>query len=93
MPNANRTRAILAAQKVRRVDDPKALEQALKLTPEQRREMYAPKPATSAPKSLQGSEWVRAWRTVERLTYGLTALSALMFGGLIIEESKKSLKQ
>ena len=52
MPNANRTRAILAAQKVRRVDDPKAIEQALKLTPEQRREMYAPKPATAAPQHL-----------------------------------------
>jgi hypothetical protein len=93
MPNANRTRAILAAQKVRRVDDPKAIEQALKLTPEQRREMYAPKPATSAPQHTQGAEWVRAWRTVEKITYGLTAFSALIFGGLIVGESKKSVKQ
>ena len=93
MPNANRTRAILAAQKVRRVDDPKAIEQALKLTPEQRREMFAPKPATAAPRELQGGEWVRAWRTVEKITYGLTAFSALIFGGLIVGESKKSVKQ
>lgn len=93
MANANRTRAILAAQKVRRVDDPKAIEQALKLTPEQRREMYAPKPATAAPRELQGGEWVRAWRTVEKITYGLTAFSALIFGGLIVGESKKSVKQ
>ena len=93
MPNANRTRAILAAQKVRRVDDPKAIEQALKLTPEQRREMYAPKPATAAPQHLGGSEWVRAWRTVEKITFGLTAFSALIFGGLIVGESKKSVKQ
>lgn len=91
--NAARQRAILAAQKVRRVDDPKAIEQALKLTPEQRREIYAPKPASAAPKHLRGNEWVTAWRTVERITYGLTALSALLFGGLIIGESKKSIKQ
>ena len=93
MPNANRTRAILAAQKVRRVDDPKAIEQALKLTPEQRREMFAPKPATAAPQHLQGNEWIRAWRTVEKITYGLTAFSALIFGGLIVGESKKSVRQ
>jgi len=93
MPNANRTRAILAAQKVRRVDDPKAIEQALKLTPEQRREMYAPKPATAAPQHLGGSEWVRAWRTLEKVTYGLTAFSALLFGGLVAGESKKAIKK
>ncbi len=93
MPNANRARAILAAQKVRRVDDPKAIEQALKLTAEQRREMYAPKPATAAPQHLGGSEWVRAWRTVEKLTYGLTAFSALLFGGLVAGESKKAIKK
>jgi hypothetical protein len=91
--NPQRQRAIMAAQKVRRVDDPKAIEQALKLTPEQRREMFAPKPATAAPRELQGSEWVRAWRTVEKITYGLTAFSALIFGGLIVGESKKSVKQ
>ena len=93
LANANRTRAILAAQKVRRIDDPKAIEQALKLTPEQRREMFAPKPATAAPQHLQGNEWIRAWRTVEKITYGLTAFSALIFGGLIVGESKKSVKQ
>ena len=93
MPNANRARAILAAQKVRRVDDPKAIEQALKLTPEQRREMYAPKPATAAPQHLGGSEWVRAWRTLEKVTYSLTAFSALLFGGLVAGESKKAIKK
>lgn len=93
MPNANRTRAILAAQKVRRVDDPKAIEKALQLTAEQRKAIYAPKPATAAPRELQGSEWVRAWRTVEKITYGLTAFSALIFGGLIVGESKKSVRQ
>ena len=91
--NAARQRAIMAAQKVRRVDDPKAIEQALKLTAEQRKAMFAPKPASAAPEHLRGSEWVRAWKTLERITYGLTAFSALIFGGLIIEESKKSIKQ
>jgi hypothetical protein len=93
MPNANRTRAILAAQKVRRVDDPKAIEQALKLTPEQRKAIYAPKPATSAPQYTQGADWIKAWQTVEKLTYGLTAISALLFGGLIAGESKKAIKK
>ena len=93
LANANRQRAILAAQKVRRVDDPKAIEQALKLTAEQRKAIYAPKPATSAPQHTQGEDWVKAWRTVERLTYGLTAFSALLFGGLVAGESKKAIKK
>lgn len=91
--NANRTRALLAAQKVRRVDDPKAIERALQLTPEQRKAIYAPKPATEAPQHLRGNEWIQAWRTVEKITYGLTAFSALIFGGLIVGESKKSVRQ
>lgn len=82
----------MAAQKVRRVDDPKAIEQALKLTPEQRKAMFAPKPASAAPDHLRGNEWIRAWQTVERITYGLTAFSALIFGGLIAGESKKGIK-
>ena len=92
MPNANRQRAIMAAQKVRRVDDPELIAQALKLTPEQRREKYAPKPAKSAPQHLQGGQWVDAWKTTTRLTYGLTAFTALIFGGIIAGESKKGIK-
>lgn len=91
--NAARQRAILAAQKVRRVDDPKLIAEAMKLTREQRKELFAPKPASAAPNHLQGNEWVKAWKTVERITYGLTAFSALIFGGLIVGESKKSIKQ
>ena len=91
--NANRTRALLAAQKVRRVDDPKAIERALQLTPEQRKAMFAPKPIDTAPQHLKGSEWVRAWRTVERITYGLTAFSAVLFGGLVAGETKKAIKK
>jgi hypothetical protein len=93
MANANRTRAILAAQKVRRVDDPKAIERALQLTPEQRKAIYAPKSINTAPQHLQGNEWIRAWRTVEKITYGLTAFSALLFGGLVAGESKKAIKK
>jgi hypothetical protein len=91
--NPARQRALMAAQKVRRVDDPKLIAEAMKLTREQRRELYAPKPASAAPAHLQGSEWIRAWKTLERITYGLTAFSALIFGGLIAVESKKSIKQ
>jgi hypothetical protein len=91
--NPARQRAIMAAQKVRRVDDPKLITEAMKLTPEQRRELYAPKPASAAPEHLRGSEWVRAWRTMERVTYGLTAFTALIFGGLVAGESKKSVRQ
>ena len=72
--NAARQRAIMAAQKVRRVDDPKLIAEAMKLTREQRKELFAPKPASAAPEYLRGSEWVRAWRTVERITYGLQRL-------------------
>jgi hypothetical protein len=88
--NPNRHRAILAAQKVRVVTDPTP--QDGKLTAEQRRAMYAPRPAASAPQHLQAPQWVRVWRTTTRLTYGLTAFTALMFGGLIATETKKGIK-
>ena len=90
--NPARQRAILAAQKVRRVDDPELIAGAMKLTPEQRRAKYAPKPASAAPESLKGNEWVKAWRTTTRLTYGLTAIFAVFFGGIIAGESKKGIK-
>jgi hypothetical protein len=83
----------MAAQKVRRVDDPKLIADAMKLTPEQRRAMFAPKPASAAPEHVRGSEWIQAWRTVERITYGLTAFSAVLFGGLVAGESKKAIKK
>lgn len=91
--NPARQRAILAAQKVRRVDDPKLIAEAMKLTAEQRKAIYSPKPATAAPEHLRGSEWVQAWKTVERITYGLTAFSALIFGGLVAGETKKAIKK
>ena len=91
--NPARQRAIMAAQKVRRVDDPELIAGALKLTPAERKAIYAPKAAASAPQHLQAPEWVRVWRTTTRLTYGLTAFTALIFGGVIAKESKKGIKQ
>ena len=91
--NPARQRALMAAQKIRRVDDPKLIAEAMKLTREQRKELFAPKPASAAPAHLRGSEWIRAWQTVERITYGLTAISALIFGGLVAGETKKAIKK
>jgi len=89
--NPNRQRAILAAQKVRVKTDPITPEGS-KLTAEQRRAIYAPKPASSAPQQLQAPDWVTAWRSVSRITYGLTAFTAFLFGGIIAGESKKGIK-
>jgi hypothetical protein len=83
----------MAAQKIRRVDDPKLISEATKLTPEQRKAIYAPMSVSKAPKHLEGNEWVKAWKTIERLTFGLTAFSAWIFGGLVLGESKKGIGQ
>jgi len=93
--NTNRTRAILAAQKVKQQATPQPLPADFtlpKLTAEQRREIFAPKPANTAPQQLQGAEWVKAWKMISRATYGLTAFSAVLFGGIIAGESKKGIK-
>jgi hypothetical protein len=87
VPNPNRTRAILAAQKVRRVDDPKAIEQALKLTPEQRREMYAPKSALEIIPNRPPMPVRVAKRTVKATGWGLGIFTAIL-GGILIGESK-----
>jgi hypothetical protein len=89
--NPRRQRAILAAQKVKPQPIPEGFTLP-KLTAEQRREIYAPKPATSAPQHLQAPQWVEAWKTVSRITYGLTAFTALIFGGVVAKESKKGFK-
>ena len=91
MPNANRTRAILAAQKVRRVDDPKAIEQALKLTPEQRREMYAPKSAIAMIPHRPAMP-VRVAKTTAKATgWGLGMFVAIL-GGILVGESKQGFR-
>ena len=96
MPNPNRQRAIMAQQKIKQQSTPQPLPDNFtlpRLTPEERKAIFAPKAANTAPQHLQGNEWVRAWRTVERITYGLTAFSALLFGGLVAGESKKAIKK
>ena len=93
--NANRTRAILAQQKARELATPKPLPEGFTLpalTRDERKAIYAPRPSSSAPQQLQGPQWVRAWRTTTRATYGLTALLAVLFGGIIAGESKKGIK-
>jgi hypothetical protein len=89
----NKTRQILAAQKLRLEATPQKIDKLPPLTAEQRRQLYAPKPANTAPEYLQGSEWIKAWRTVEKTTYGLTAILATICGGLVMGESKKSVRQ
>ena len=89
MPNANRTRAILAAQKVRVKTDPTPTQTGL--TAEQRREMYAPKPAapiiaTRPPMPL------RVAKTSAKATgWGLGMFAAIL-GGILWGESKTGLR-
>ena len=91
MPNANRTRAIMAAQKVKSQPIPEDFTLP-KLTAEQRKQIFAPKPAASSPKQLQGAEWVKGWKTAAKITYGATALLGIFFGGIVAKESKKGMK-
>jgi hypothetical protein len=91
MPNANRTRAILAAQKVRRVDDPKAIEQALKLTAEQRREMYAPKSALEIIPKRPPMPLRVAKTTAKATGWGLGMITAIT-AGIILGEGKRGLR-
>jgi hypothetical protein len=89
MPNANRTRAILAAQKVRVKTDPTPTKTGL--TAEQRREMYAPKPvapiiATRPPMPL------RVAKTTAKATgWGLGMITAIT-AGIILGEGKRGLR-
>jgi hypothetical protein len=92
---ADRHRLILAQQKAKQIATPQPLPDGFtlpKLTAEQRKQIFAPKPANTAPQHLQANEWVTAWKMVSRVTYGLTAFSAVLFGGIIAGESKKGIK-
>jgi hypothetical protein len=85
----------MAQQKAKQIAAPQSLPDGFtlpKLTAEQRKAIYAPLPANKAPHHLQAPQWVRAWRTTTRATYGLTALLAVLFGGIIAKESKKGIK-
>ena len=92
---ADRHRLIMAQQKAKQMATPQPLPDGYtlpKLTAEQRKAIYAPLPANKAPQHLQGNEWVNAWKTTTRLTYGLTAFTAVLFGGIIAKESRKGIK-
>jgi hypothetical protein len=95
MPNAKRTRAIMAAQKVaaglvRVKTDPTPTPEAPKLTAEQRREMYAPKSALEIiPKRAPMP--IRAAKTTAKTGGVLFAMLTAIVGGIVIGETKKGL--
>jgi len=90
MPNANRTRAILAAQKVRVRTDPTP-EEETELTAEERKAIYAPKPvgpiiANRPPMPL------RVAKTTAKATgWGLGMVAAIA-GGILLGETKQGFK-
>jgi hypothetical protein len=91
MPNANRKRAILAAQKVRVKTDPVPTPEAPKLTAEQRREMYAPKSAVEIiPKRPPMP--IRAAKTTAKTGGVLVAMLTAITAGVMIGETKKGIR-
>jgi len=86
MPNAQRQRAILAAQKVRVKTDPKPEEQT-KLTPEERRAIYAPKSSLEIIKHRPPMPLRVAKTTVKATGWGLGMFTAIL-GGILWGESK-----
>jgi hypothetical protein len=89
MPNANRTRAILAAQKVRVKTDPKPEDG--KLTAEQRREMYAPKSAVEIiPKRPPMP--VRAAKKTAKASLGALGMLTFLTAGILVGETKKGFR-
>ena len=89
MPNANRQRAILAAQKVRVKTDPQPT--PAKLTAEQKREMYAPKSALEIIPNRPPMP-LRVVRTTAKATgWGLGMITAIA-GGILIGESKRGFR-
>ena len=94
MPNANRTRAILAAQKVaangiRVKTDPQPIDG--KLTAEQRREMYAPKSALAIiPKRPPMP--VRAAKTGAKTGGVILGMITAISAGILLGESKRGVR-
>ena len=88
MPNANRTRAILAAQKVRVKTDPAP---ETKLTAEQRREMYAPKSALEIIPKRPPMPLRVAKTTAKATGWGLGMITAIT-AGIILGEGKRGLR-
>jgi hypothetical protein len=88
--NANRTRAILAAQKVRVKSDPTP-EEAVKLTAEERKAIYAPKSAVEMIPHRPAMP-LRVIKTTAKATgWGLGMITAIA-GGILIGESKRGFR-
>jgi hypothetical protein len=90
MPNANRQRAIMAAQKVKVKTDPK-LEEQTKLTAEERKAIYAPKSAVEIIKHRPPMPLRIAKTTVKATGWGLGMFTAIV-GGILLGESKQGFK-
>ena len=90
MPNANRQRSILAAQKVRVKTDPTP-EQETKLTAEERKAIYAPKAA--APIIAHRPPMpLRVAKTTAKATAWAFSMVAVISGGLLLGESKRGFR-
>jgi hypothetical protein len=90
MPNPNRQRAILAAQKVRVKTDPTPEEQAT-LTPEERKAIYSPKSAVQMIPTRPPMP-VRVVKTTAKATgWGLGIFTAIL-GGILVGESKQGFR-
>ena len=88
--NANRQRAILAAQKVRVKTDPTPEEQET-LTPEERKAIYAPKSAVQMIPHRPPMP-VRVVKTTAKATgWGLGMIGAIA-GGILLGESKRGFR-
>jgi hypothetical protein len=88
--NANRQRAILAAQKVRVKTDPTPEEQA-KLTAEERKAIYRPKPALEIIKHRPPMPLRVAKTTAKATGWGLGMIGAIA-GGILLGESKRGFR-
>jgi hypothetical protein len=90
MPNANRTRAILAAQKVRVKTDPKP-EEVLKLTAEERKAIFAPKSALAIIPNRPAMPVRIVKTTAKASVWGLGMITAIA-GGILLGESKRGFR-
>lgn len=89
--NAARQRALMAAQKVRRVDDPKPTPERPKLTPDERRAMYAPKSALEIIPNRPPMP-LRVLKGTVKLSAWVLSMFAVICGGLLVSESKTGLR-
>ena len=90
MPNPNRQRAIMAAQKVRVKSDPKPEEQT-KLTAEERRAIYAPKSSLEIIKHRPPMP-VRVVKTTAKTAGWLFGMIGAISGGILLSESKNGMR-